>query len=57
MGLKYGGSFTSKEGPGPGNYNSITFSEARINGSVTFGKLERINGMSRSISGHPPGPG
>ncbi len=41
MGVKGIGSFTNREGPGPGEYSCNTVFE-RIKGAATFGKVNRI---------------
>jgi hypothetical protein len=40
MGAKGAGSFTNREGPGPGEYSCNTVFE-KIKGAATFGKLSR----------------
>lgn len=50
MGIKGAGSFTHREGPGPGEYSSTTVFE-RIKGAATFGRFNRIGGLKTSKQG------
>jgi hypothetical protein len=53
---KGAGCFTSRDGPGPGNYEQKTMFE-KITGSATFGRDRRVDKDQIAKSGSVPGPG